>query len=320
MGGILQLTCEVGGESLDNICSQLFVDPNNPCLEPGCLKGLADVLTPVLNEFVWGAIEDNLGATIFQVGQDVRMLLTELNLESTIEFFAEPDANGLILESSTKEIWHGFRYRWTFGEDCPLNDPTCGWKYISMEALPGMNTATLFSSFSGSVTHTESETGDVIHYLNVDEHPVNLKYGLLLNFIFEKVVIPAVMSDPDVDTWAEFLQTLLGGQGCIQTANCCENLAADIDPTFQGVAISLCDNLTNLGGVYLTAQLVGLDAESGESFTMATKEPCPIFDTNKDIKIDSLGKEGEMCIWDAKLSLSAVDTAFDVDFFGLRQE
>jgi hypothetical protein len=320
VGGILQLTCAIGGDALDGICAQLFVDPANPCVEPGCLKGLGEVLVPILDQFVWAAIENNLGATIFQVGQDVRMLLTDLNLESTIEFFAEPDGNGLILEGTNSEIWHGFRYRWTFGQDCPLNDETCGWNYISMEALPGMSSGVLSSTFTGSVTESESATGVVTQYLNVDEHSVNLKYGLLLNFIFEKIVIPAVMNDPNVDTWTEFLQTLLGGQGCIQTANCCENLASGIDPTFQGVATSLCENLTTLGGVYITAQLMGLDAESGESFTLETKDPCPIYDTDQDIKIDSLGKEGDVCTWNANLSVGGTDVLFDIDFFGLRQE
>jgi hypothetical protein len=310
----------VGGDTLDGICSQLFVDPENPCLDPGCLKGFADVLTPVLNQFVWAAIEDNLGATVFQVGQDVRMLLTELNLESSIEFFSEPGLDGLILENTTQEIWHGFRYRWTFGENCPLNDETCGWHYISMAALPGVSIDALSSSFTGSIIEIESQTGVVTQYLIVDQHPVNIKYGMLLNFILEKLVIPAVLNDPNVDTWTEFLQTLLGGQGCIQTVSCCTNLGAGLDPAWQGVATNLCDSLTTLGGAYLTAQLMDLDASSGESFMLQTKEPCPIYDTNQDIKIDSLGKEGAVCVWDAAVTVGGVDAFFDIDFFGVRED
>ena len=72
--------------------------------------------------------------------------------------------------------------------------------------------------------------------------------------------------------------------------------------------------------MYITAQLMGLDAESGESFTLETKDPCPIYDTDQDIKIDSLGKEGDVCTWNANLSVGGTDVLFDIDFFGLRQE
>jgi hypothetical protein len=154
----------------------------------------------------------------------------------------------------------------------------------------------------------------------VDPHPVNIKYGMLLNFIFEKIVIPAVLNDPDVNTWTEFLQTLLGGPGCIKDASCCSNLASGLDPAWQGVATNLCDSLTTLGGTYITAMLLGLDADTGGAFMMSTKDPCPIYDTDFDIEIDSLGKEGAMCIWDAEVHLGGVDAYMDVDFFGLRQQ
>ncbi len=312
-GGLLLLTCELGETQLQDLCSQIFQDPANPCLEPvgTCLEGWVPLVMDIIDQIVFILIEETLAEDIFDVGQDVRDLLKDLNFESTVEILAEPDPSGLLTEADTKEIWHTLNYRWTLGKNCPTpDDGTCGWESYSLYALPDLNPDLLTGHFTATVNEFET--------IDIDPHSVNLKYGILLNFLLEKVVIPAVMSDPNVDTWEDFLGTLLGGQGCAVQGICCQNLGAQVEPVWQSTAESLCTTITTLAGTAIRGQLMGLDADSGESFVIGTKEPCHLFDVNQDQWIDQFGTEGTMCIWDASIDFNGDVVHMDADFLGKR--
>ena len=309
-GAILQIACMIPGDALTSICEQVFLDPTDPQIDE--LTPLAAGITDIIDSLVSSLIEDNLGKDIFQVGQDVRLLLKELNLESTIELLAEPDADGMIPEAYTKETWHTLNYRWTYGKNCEFGDDTCGWVSYSLYAVGDLDPEVLTGSFNAKVNNYET--------IEIEPHPVNIKYGMLLNFLLEQVIIPLILDDSNVTSWEDFLGTLVGGSGCAIEGTCCSNLADSVDSSLESLVESMCGLLLSQGGSYIRTLLNDLDAGSGESFTLSTKNPCAILDTKNDQKIDHIGTKAEMCVWDATFNFGGDPVTAEADFWGERAE
>ncbi|MFT7621904.1 MAG: hypothetical protein ACI9WU_001069 [Myxococcota bacterium] len=330
-GQLLVTICQLAGSVnfIDDLCGFAFKDPANPCLEDECFDtgGLAakSIIESLLNDL----LEDNVGGDILFTGSDIAKILTELELTATIEFKEEPSsADGTFTEEITEETWHSVTYRWTLGTDCAPEDQNCGKHTFSVAAFQG---GTASGSFSGKVDYQGNE-----QFLHIDEHPLNIKYGALLNFIIKNEILPRIAGDGSegvkVDTYEEFVKSLLGGYDCLSweidpsvNVTCCEQFAADLTNSTTGLVGDIAKAACEAGVPVLSEQLekllIDLDVDSGgdgEGFTLQTSTGgCQCFDHDANQTIDTWGALDTPCHWDTQLG---VGDSIENDFWGAEQQ
>ncbi len=227
--------------------------------------------------------------------------------------WAEPDPAGLISEQFTKETWHTIRFRWRF-DQCPPDDDTCGWQSYSLAALVELDPNLLVGSFSGKVENLTE--------LTIDPHPLNLRYGALLNFVLEKVVLPLISpAECPIDTYEDFIANLVGGNCCFKeaggAATCCENFGDSIGNTVGSIAETGCNALIPLASGFLRSTLNDLDSTFGDSLQISTKEPCKMFTGTgaESFTITELGRPATPCFWHIDIGSSV---SVDAEFYGVR--
>ena len=134
-----------------------------------------------------------------------------------------------------------------------------------------------------------------------------------------------------MDSYEKFFGSLLGGgPECLVYNDCCAIFAAEIVTQsglswLQSVLQSGCDVLIPLGAQYLRNFLMGLDADTGDTFTIGTPEnlPCNLYDIHGNHEIDKMGQENPdelRCHWDVLLKLGSTDVLFDAEWWGIRQQ
>jgi len=274
-----------------------------------------------MNNLLFNLIEDNVGADILFTGQDVADILTGLELTATYDIPEEPKADGLITKGTSE--WHSVTYRWTLGSDCdPLDDNQCK-QTINVQAFQG---GTITSDWTGSVSYSATDE----NLLTIDPHGLDIKYGALLNYLIKNELLPRIAGDgsdglPKVDTYEELLKSLLAGKQCLvdeadptKDLTCCIAFADSISGSTTGVTNEVtkaaCEVAVPLVAQELENLLLGLDAETGEAFTLSTKTPCSCFDIDDNMTIDNWGKKDAPCQWKTELTISGsqltVDNAF----------
>jgi len=342
-GAILKLMCDphiwgTGGSALQGLCSNIFVDVNDPQIDNlTTIGGIAkDIIDALLMSLLESQCPDKANpktcSDIFFTGQNVGDILRKMTLLSTMTCTKEPDHDGLIAMGGCSEKWHTVVIRWTLGKNCGTNDPNCGIVSLSLASLPGM---------SGTITaDIEARLVEKNTKLAITKHPVDLKYGALVDFVLEKILLPQVFGDgsdglPAVDSFEAMIGSLLAGKACLATNSCCHDFATNlVGQTGGALGINLvegaCDSLITTGGTYVRNFLTGLDTTTS-NFTIGTPvangvkyltdQPCAIFDKNKDMKFDALGgqPDAQQCLWDATLALGGFDYSPDATFYGSRQ-
>ncbi|NOZ02622.1 MAG: hypothetical protein GXP54_12130 [Deltaproteobacteria bacterium] len=317
---IMLLICQAGGTTLTDFCGYMFNDPDNPDISD--LSTTGDVAFQIINALLIGILESycpgndpTLCGKIYWTASDVSDILTKFQILSTFTFSQEPDETGYLPASACKEVWHTLRIRWTLGLDCPPSDDNCGWKNLSFNAIPGIE-ETISANFEANLIDNSK--------LEILPHKLNLKYGALVNFAIEKLLLPQVFGDgsdglPAVDSYEALIGSLLAGKACLQTNDCCNQFAVNLTNQTFGLTLNLvegaCEALMTVGASYLRDMLLGLDA-TPDNFTIGTKEPCQLYDNNKDMNFDGFGKKTNPCVWDAQLVVGGATYPPDGTFWG----
>ncbi len=330
-GQLVLLICQLGGQSgaLNDLCGYVFTDPENPDIND--LTMIGDVIVQILNALLQGILEDNGLGDILFVGRDIGDILKHLTFTSLIEFEEEPDPlTGLMPAAACHDDWQCVQYRWTYNvPNCPNpQQPDCGMNQFCFAAI-GMNVVT--ADFSAGVNVTESPTGlPPYSLLTVDPHGLNIKYGMLMNYLIQKELLPLIAGDgsdggPVIDSYEKFIKSLIAGKECLFLDTCCADFAASVldqtgDVVSETLIIGACEALVEYGSAYLENLLLGLDANTENTFVIGTPsgDPCRIYDDNDDLVIDTLGKQTEPCRWDALIRLFNSDVHVDATFVGIR--
>lgn len=317
---IMLLICQAGGQSLQDFCGYLFANPSNPKISE--LTTTGDIVFQIINAILISIIEKNcpfedktMCGKIYWTGKDVGDILTKFQLISTFTFKQEPDKSGYLPASACYEKWHTVKVRWTLGMDCPPSDENCGWRSLPLggPGLPDIITGNFEAEVVGMTK------------LTIKPHTLNFKYGALVNFAIEKLLLPQVFGDgsdglPAVDSYEALIGSLLAGKECLIDMSCCEKFAEAVTNQTYGLSKNLvegaCDALITTGAQYLRSQLLSLDAQP-DNFTIGTKVPCQLYDTDKNMKIDAIGNKTEQCEWDAKLIIGGTTYSPIGTFWGV---
>jgi len=321
----MQLICVLANSTLEDFCGWVFNDPNNPSIYD--LTALGSVVLEIMDAFLSAAVEEWTGTDIIGIGDDIRDMIKELTLIATFTISAEPDDNSYIPPEKTSASWHTISVRWTYGQDCPYNDPNCGKINLNMQSIGQDIVVAHFPA-------TAMYNGEYME-LTIGEHSISIKYGQLINYLLQHYVLPKVFGDgsdgkPVVDSYSDLFYSLLGGgKECLapspQQPECCE-LFVTQTLNMSGVGAdalkTACETLVQLGSAYIETQLNQLDLSTGDNMILSTRDgqPCKLWDLNNDMKIDAWGKKepvSERCVWD--LDIKFFNYTADVDknsFFG----
>jgi hypothetical protein len=333
-GAILKLMCDpniwgANGGALQGLCEYIFVDITTPDIDN--LTTIGTIARDIIDALLMSLLEANCPdkvhpetcSQVFTIGGDVGEMLRKLTLLSTMKCDKEPGQDGLIALGDCSEKWHSVVIYWTLGKNCAPSDPTCGAVQLSLNSLPGMG---------GTITaDIEARLVEKNTRLAITKHPVNLKYGALIDFVLEKILLPQVFGNgsdglPAVDSFEAMIGSLLAGKACLQTGTCCHDFAVNlVGQTGGALGVNLvegaCDALINTGGQYVRSFLTDLDTDTS-NFQIGTPAdtPCAIFDKNNDMKFDALGAMPveQQCLWDATLTLGNIDYSPDATFYGNR--
>lgn len=319
-GGILTIACDLGGQGvLATICGYIFNDPENPSIDD--MTGLGGMALTFIDGFVQSLLQDNVGGTVFNTAGDVASILTELQIDGTLEFKAEPDSNGYFAASKTYVQWTDVYFQWTLGETCDPSDPTCGLRHYGIEDLGQDNVVS--GTFEARVVGWAEGKYD---QLEIKPFSINFKYGAFLNFVLEKLVLPAFGGE-GVDSYDEFIMSLLGGKECVADDNCCETFAAKLSGEGgigYDIVVGACNSLIPMVAGYLRNMLANLSTGSGEYIKLQTPtdKPCLLKFDFDNYRLDKLGSGADLdnrCHWTTKLTVGGKDVTFDASFFGVRQ-
>ncbi|HNU67601.1 MAG TPA: hypothetical protein PLB35_03545 [Myxococcota bacterium] len=321
-GQILLLMCDeslLGFTVGETFCGYIFADPKNPKL--GEYGTIGSFVINIVDQIIVNLLKNNcpyeddpdLCSKIYFTGRDVGMILQKFRILSTMNCtkepvmdWSDPDAGAIISKGDCTENWHTVVFRWSLGEDCDPADMECGAKYFSMSSIPGIGKA-ISAEISGRITEGQ--------YLHIDQHAVNLKYGALINFALEKILLPQVFGDgsdglPAVDTYEKLVGSLLAGRQCLRTMSCCADFDATLTQKYTwlpaGLAGGACEALLDTAVGFIRDQLNLLDA-TPENFTLGTPEddPAQMFDTNNDMKFDTIGNQLDLANWEARLQIGS---------------
>lgn len=332
-GEIMLLICQFGGQNgtMNSFCGYLFNDPNNPQLDDKSAVGTA--VADVLNVLVVAMLEKycpdkqhpETCKKVFLVGKDVSNMLKQFRLDMKLTVNAEPDDTGVMPADSMTEDWHTVYFRWTFGQNCDPFDESCGQQHFDLSSVTGVGGA-INATYAGTM-HWAAKVGEH-DALEIPMHPLNIKYGALVDFAIEKLVLPAVFGNgsdglPAVDSWEALIGSLFGGKECLQNNNCCETFAKvqlkDQSGIVQTLAKGACDAFLQVAPSYLRQMLTGLDGKTG-NFRIGTKTPVIMLDTNADMEFDTIGeKPNDPGVWDAKLMVGGVSYSPQSTFYGTRE-
>jgi hypothetical protein len=310
LDGLINLVCTIIVQSQDgetNDFCDVVADPSSV---------IANAIKEVLNQILVGFLPPSV-QEIFQTGADVGKLLEKFEVSETLVIHSEPDAFGNFAAGAISHTWAGMRFRWRLNQGCPPESTTCGVTQLSFNQL-GVD------GIRGAAAGAAVDTWN----LRIDKHSVNLKYGLLLSAMLEKVVFPLVTSTQStsnpVDSYEELLGMLFGGgTECLTAATtCCESFSTRVSDSssLRSAARAGCDAVVSLVPTTLRSLLGGLELNSEEAFTLATKPTCAVDDLDSDMVVDTIGTNTNHCLWDAQLRFgSSEPTTLEATFFGARQ-
>lgn len=339
-GTILKIACDLltdPGQTLNSFCDMVF-DEVNGNLQ---LTALGGFVSDLLDAVIQGLLQDTVFSKIFQVGGDVADILKEFELRATFEFKKEPDASGKFADGDATENWHTVKVKWTLGANCdPDTEQGCGVRQFSMSAF---QTQAINGTFKAQVAN--------FYDLTIDMHPLNLRYGALINYFLEAFLIPLVFNNPTINSYEDLLGYLVGsGAACLDAGiddatacpsngsantNCCCNKFADgvgsisgntknngtVDSGTESAVAAACDVIIKTAPTFLRTTLQNLDLSSGDTFNIGTKQSCKMTDGNEDLIIDGFGTQSAPCLWNVVLKFgSSTQTTIDSKFWAKRSE
>ncbi|HON24547.1 MAG TPA: hypothetical protein PLJ73_01365 [Myxococcota bacterium] len=318
-GQILLLMChpDFGGVMGGDFCGWIFADTQDPKIgEWGTIGG---VVTGIIDAHLMGLLQrycpgddPELCTNIFKGAGDVGTILKKFRLKSTMTCSQDADKNGLLPMGVCHENWHTVVLKWTLGLDCENSpDPdTCGEIGLNMTSIDGVDEA-VYADIEAQII-----TAKPGYKLAISKHPLNLKYGALVNFAIEKILLPQLFGDgrdglAAVDSYEDLIYALLAGRACINSGTCCDVFAESVlDKTgdfggflTKGLISGACDALATAGATYLRNTLLGLDTTSRFLIGTPLDDPCQLHDHDNNMKFDALGSKTKPCNWDASLDV-----------------
>lgn len=334
-GQILMLMCDetILGLNIGNdICGYIFSDPEDPVL--GEYGAVGTFVVEIVNAIIENLLINNcpyeedpdLCSKIYFTVGDVGAILQKFRIKSTMTCDVEPkidwgnpEAGAIIEEGDCREVWHTVIFRWSLGKGCDPSDEECGAMYFSMAAIPGIEEA-IRADISGALIDAQ--------YLQIDQHSVNLKYGALINFALEKILLPQVFGDgsdglPAVDSYEDLVLSLLAGRQCLSTGSCCQDFDNTLTAKYtwlpKGLAEGACDALVEVAVDYMRDQLNALDA-TPDNFKVGTPidDPALMIDNDDNMWFDSIGTQMDKQDWDANLAIGSYVYDPEGQFWGIR--
>jgi|GEM_PF-1433856 len=326
-GTILNIACDLlprdAGGQLNGFCDLVF-DENNGNLQLSTIGGFVSEL---LDAVIQGLLEDTVFSKIFQVGGEVADILTAFEITSTFTFKKEPNADGVFAAGDTEEDWYKVAFKWSLGANCQATEEGCGDRTFNMNAF---QTAAVRGTFPASVAN--------FFDLTIGKHSLNLRYGALIDYFLQAVLVPIIVNDPTVNSYSDLLGYLVGsGSACLSAQetgrDCCgvfaDKVLGDEDGKYESgsggdgadaaAVYAACNTIQTAAPGFLSQTLTNLDLSTGEGFMIGTDGPCRLQDTNSDLKIDLIGTLTNPCVWDVELKFSdSASTTIDAVFWGHR--
>ncbi len=189
--------------------------------------GLDATFQNMINNF----IENNEALVqIRDAGRDLRDVIANLQVHSELSIGKLASD----FEFRGQDNWLGLTLYWRW--DCgPSDGPECG----AIEILPDSD-----GTFADLGVLSSNWTGRVVAYdqLQIDQHPVSLRYGRLIIYVINEVIIPTV-TDGNANSMSEAFAYWIG----------CDSLAATLLPDGEICAYSYCLEASTVESVCNTA-------------------------------------------------------------------
>ena len=180
----------------------IFADPKNPKL--GEYGTIGSFVINIVDQIIVNLLKNNcpyeddpdLCSKIYFTGRDVGMILQKFRILSTMNCtkepvmdWSDPDAGAIISKGDCTENWHTvvFSGRWARTATRPT------WN-----AGPNTSRCRPFRHRKGDQRRDQRQDHRG-QYLHIDQHAVNLKYGALINFALEKILLPQVSATVPTD-------------------------------------------------------------------------------------------------------------------------
>lgn len=299
--GIYQLVCVILNDTDNQFCEFR----NNI---------IGQTILDTVNQIILALLPENV-RNIFTLGADISKILEKFEVDEIFNIRNEPDEFGTFAPGDIFHKWVGTRFRWRFNQNCPPESTTCGVTQLSLNQI-------------GQDVVEGSAAGSVANFwdLTIATHSINLKYGAFLSGVLQVVALPLIFGNQQVNSYESMLNYLFGGGiECLNTLpSCCERFGTQVSPdnaTLRTTASAGCNAVVSLVPNTLDTLLNGLSLNSSDAFTLATKVPCALEDTDNDMIVDRIGSPNNRCQWDAKIRFSAsAATTIDATFSGNRNQ
>lgn len=325
----IKFACANASGELKTVCGFLVDGGGN-------LSGAGIAIAQTADEIFLELMQDQLGDNVFFTGNSLGELLKTMRFGSQITFDAEPVADtggqGAVFPLGTaSEEWVTATFQWKFDQTlCPPGTEDCP-KTVKLENVYQKK---LTASLNGGVTAKEE--------VWIEKHAVSgFNYGVLVNFIVEKQVLPLLFGDgtepgpqggnlPPIDSYDKVIATIFGDNVCLYYDDCCdfflqkEGVQSFITDYTGGnpilvaiaesIALAACNAAPGAGGSWIRNQLIGLGADL--QIGTPGDKACPGIDQNGDRTIDNLGQESNRCEWDATWDFVGQSFEPDNSWFG----
>ena len=141
------------------------------------LTGLDDTFEDLINDAV---ANNSVLSNLQSAGLDLRAVVTNLEVLSVLAIGKSTSD----YEFRGTDNWLGINLYWRQGCD-QVADPICG--QIPIRATDG-------STFADLGVLSSNWTGRVVGYdqLQIDEHPITLRYGRLLIYVLNEIILPSI--------------------------------------------------------------------------------------------------------------------------------
>lgn len=316
---IVQVACDLmtsDDQQLNGFCDSLFTMGPNGQLVPSTLGSF---IFDLADDIITAVLSDTIFATILTTGGDVANILTAFDIQATLDFKKQPNAQGVWANGDVTENWHSIKVKWTLGQNCdPATEVGCGVRVFSMNAFQQQ-------AVTGVVPASVANELE----LSIAQHPLNLRYGALINYFLEAFLLPLVTGQQSVDSYEELLGFLVGrGVQCLtpqaNEPDCCQafaNSIANPGNATNSAVTAACRVIVDTAPDFLRNALTNLDLSSGQTFNLGTKQACLLRDANDDLVIDQIGTQANPCQWNVVLKFSdSSQTTIDSIFWGARSE
>ncbi len=311
-----------------DFCAMLFTDPAAPSAAGytdfgAYVAGMIDaIMTQMMLEACPFTQNPEICTDVYYTAQDTGTPLSDVVLLSTMNCDVDPGlaVAGLaeIGQGDCTETWHTVVYRWMLGLQCGADDTECGIIPVSLADVPGFGQVVQGDIFGGLVDGQA---------LQIDSHLVGLKQGALIRFAIESIILPRIFGDSDggkapVNSIGDLVGALLGYRDCVACGNCCDvfetAVLSQYPETPAGLARDACQALSNQLSGFVEVQLASLDAGGGILIGTPAAHPATMYDTDDDMRFDTIGNAADACQWEAVVQTGGFDYTIDGSFWGMR--